>query len=218
MLFNFESPNSGLRLKTFSVGPLQCNCSILWDTTTSEGILIDPGADFPKIQKEIEAVGAKIKYIVHTHAHFDHIGASNESRQWTQAPLCLHPEDRFLWENVAMQGQLFGMKTSALPSWNEDLEHEKDFSMGGLKLTTLFTPGHTPGSCSFAMENLVFAGDTLFLGSIGRTDLWGGNFDQLSSSVKTRLYQLDEDTTVICGHGPNTKIGIEKRSNPFVQV
>ena len=215
---NFQFASSlGFQIKTFSVGPLQCNCSLVWDPESMEAIIVDPGDEAMRIQKEIVDLGLHIRYIVHTHAHFDHVSASKEVHQFTKAPLLLHPQDRYLWENVAMQGQFFRIHVDPLPPWSEDLAHEKTLQIGKFRMKTLFTPGHTPGSCCFSMNEILFSGDTLFQGSVGRTDLWGGDFQQISSSIKDRLYTLDDDTTVICGHGENTKIGIESKKNAFVK-
>jgi glyoxylase-like metal-dependent hydrolase (beta-lactamase superfamily II) len=215
MKFDFES-SLGFRVRSFSVGRLQCNCSLVWDPTSKEAILVDPGDEAAKIKTAIAHEGLQVKAIVHTHAHFDHVGASAEMAASTQAPLYLHPEDRFLWENLPMQGQLFGMKLEPLPSWSADLSDEQTIKFGRFELKTLFTPGHTPGSCCFSINEILFSGDTLFRGSVGRTDLWGGDFDTISKSIKSRLYSLDQDTTVICGHGENTQVGVERRSNPFI--
>jgi glyoxylase-like metal-dependent hydrolase (beta-lactamase superfamily II) len=205
-------------IKSFPVGPLGCNCSLVYDPASGESALVDPGDEFEKIKKTIETAGVTVKYILHTHAHFDHIGASEALHRWTQAPLLLHPGDEFLWENVQMQGKFFQMNLKPLPRWTENLEDEKEFQIGKHKLKTLFTPGHTPGSCCFVLGDTLFSGDTLFQGSIGRTDLWGGDHELIVSSIKDRLYRLDEDTRVICGHGPETKIGVEMRSNAFVRL
>lgn len=217
MNFTHTSP-SGFHVHSFSVGPLGCNCSIICDPETSEAVLVDPGDDFSKIQANIETIGAKIKYIVHTHAHFDHIGASRQAAEASKAPLYLHPEDRFLWENMSMQGKMFGMTFAPQPDFTVNLEDELEMRIGKHSLKTLFTPGHTPGSCSFHIQDILFSGDTLFQRSIGRTDLWGGDFSVISRSIKERLYSLDGDTVVVCGHGPNTRIGVERKTNPFVSL
>ena len=202
MRFQHQSP-TGFQIESFAVGPFQCNCSLLWDTITQEALVIDPGDDFPRIQAHLQKQNLKVKAILHTHAHLDHVGASLNLRKMTLAPLALHPQDRFLWEHIPMQGQFFGLKLQDFPAWQVDLNDEQIFNIG---------------SCSFLLENILFSGDTLFQGSIGRTDLWGGNFSVLSHSIKERLYTLDSDTLVICGHGPHTKIGVEKKENPFVTV
>ncbi|MBN8554583.1 MAG: MBL fold metallo-hydrolase [Deltaproteobacteria bacterium] len=216
MNFQFQS-SLGFQIKTFSVGQLQCNCSLVWDPESMEAIVVDPGDEALRIQKEIVDLGLKVRHIVHTHAHFDHVSAAREVHQFTKAPLLLHPDDKYLWENVAMQGQFFRIHVDPLPPWSENLEHEKALQIGKYRMKTLFTPGHTPGSCCFSMNEILFSGDTLFQGSVGRTDLWGGDFRQISSSIKDRLYTLDTDTTVICGHGANTQIGIEAKQNAFVK-
>lgn len=203
---------------TFPVGPFQCNCSLIWDPETKDALLIDPGDEAVKITKKITELGLTVRNIIHTHAHFDHVGASLELHESTKAKLLLHPGDRFLWENLPMQGQFFGFNLKALPPWSEDLHDEEELEFGKFKLKTLHTPGHTPGSCSFVVDDILFSGDTLFLNSIGRTDLWGGDSQLIQSSIRDRLYSLDPDTHVICGHGPDTKIGTERRTNPFVSI
>jgi glyoxylase-like metal-dependent hydrolase (beta-lactamase superfamily II) len=215
MRFEYSS-KAGFRLKSFSVGPLQCNCSLVWDETSKEAILIDPGDEGSKIKSEIETLGLKVTSIIHTHAHFDHIGASADLSAATKAPLLLHSGDEFLWKNLPMQGQVFGFSFQPLGPWNQNLEDEMTLNLGSHQLKTLWTPGHTPGSCCFSIGEILFSGDTLFDGSIGRTDLWGGDFGQIQKSIRERVFSLDGDTTVICGHGPNTNIGKEKTTNPFV--
>lgn len=217
MEMSFES-SSGIKVLSFPVGRLNCNCSILWDPQSLEAVLVDPGDEADKIKTKIESRGLKVKYILHTHAHFDHIGASELMHRDLGAELYLHEEDRDLWENIEMQGQMFGMKLKKIQADFKALEDLQDFQIGREKVSTLYTPGHTPGSCCFSIGEFVFSGDTLFRGSVGRTDLWRGDFGQISQSIKSRLYRLDPDTTVIPGHGPVTQIGIERRENPFVTI
>lgn len=209
--------SSGFEFVTFPVGPLQCNCSIIWDPSSREAIAVDPGADAEKILDFISEQKLSLKAAVHTHAHFDHIGASTEVHSRLKAPLHLHPDDADLWDNLDLQGQAFGFPLKKIPRWQVDLHDDDSLRFGKFHLKILHTPGHTPGSCSFSCNEFVFSGDTLFRGSIGRTDLWGGDFAQISKSIKERLYSLDEDTTVICGHGPSTTIGIERRKNAFIK-
>lgn len=209
--------DAGFLYTTFPVGPLQCNCSIVWDEVSKEAILVDPGADYPKIEAALKTRGLILKSVVHTHAHFDHIGASRKVHEQLKAPLHLHPEDKALWDNILMQGKVFGFDLESTIPWQKDLVDEDSLTFGNFKMNVLHTPGHTPGSCSFSCSNIVFAGDTLFKNSVGRTDLWGGDFGRIQKSIQERLYTLDDDTEVITGHGPSTKIGVEQRSNPFVK-
>jgi len=211
-----ESPR--IVVKTFPVGPLQCNCSIVGDTLTGHALVVDPGGDAQLILNELDKLGLKVVAIIHTHAHLDHILAAGEIKQATGAPIFLHEGDMFLWNGVAEQCKRFGVPPVTLPKPDHFLNDDHDLGCcGGV---ALHTPGHTPGSISFWFEdaNTLVAGDTLFRGSIGRTDLWGGNFDAIVTSIRDRLYQLDDDALVITGHGPSTRIGIEKETNAFVRA
>ncbi len=201
---------------TFPVGPYGCNCSILWHTTSRDALVIDPGGDFPKIYREIESRQLVVRQILHTHAHFDHWGASRELHTVTKAPLALHPGDDPLWNNWAEQARRFGQPLQDPGPYHHALQDTEEFRLGSHALQCLHTPGHTPGSFSFVIEDLAFTGDTLFHGSVGRTDLWGGDFSLISRSIKNRLYTLDSSTRVITGHGPMTEIGYEKKYNSFV--
>jgi glyoxylase-like metal-dependent hydrolase (beta-lactamase superfamily II) len=204
--------------RSFPVPPLSCNCSIIGDPVTKKAIVVDPGGDSERILKEVEALGLMVTHIVHTHAHFDHFLASGEMQKATGAPLCLHKADKELWEILEVQCRLFGVPYAPVPPPDRWLEDGEALSVGGLQGTVLHTPGHTPGSLCFYFESakMVLAGDTLFRGGIGRTDLWGGDEQAIERSIKQRLYALDEATRVITGHGPETKIGYEMRFNPFV--
>ncbi len=205
-----------LKLDTFPVGPLGCNCSLLWDAEKGSGIVVDPGGDGMKIRAHVEAAGFIVTALLHTHAHFDHVGATKELQDHWQCPAFLHQGDDFLIENLDMQTGGFGFESIPKPDMRQ--LNAGDAFAG---LTTLHTPGHTPGSCCFhgAFEKgeIVLAGDTLFCGGVGRTDLWGGDFGQLEQSIQSQLYALDGAALVIPGHGPPTTIGAEAASNPFVR-
>ncbi len=205
-----------LKLESFPVGPLGCNCSLLWDAGKGTGIVVDPGGDGAKIFARVAKAGFKVEALLHTHAHFDHVGATKELQDLWQCPAYLHPGDDFLIENLEMQTAGFGFDALPKPEMRE--LHAQDIFAG---MATLHTPGHTPGSCCFHGEfeegKLVLAGDTLFRGGVGRTDLWGGDFDQLEQSIQAQLYTLDGAALVIPGHGPATTIGTEATNNPFVQ-
>ena len=205
--------------KTFPVPPLYCNCSILGDPVTKEAIVVDPGGAHEQILREVEALGLKVVSIVHTHAHFDHFLAAGEIKRATGASLCLHPDDRKLWELLETQCNLFGVPYAPVPLPDYWLRDEEKIILGGLEGVALHTPGHTPGSMSvyFPAEQLLLSGDTLFRGGIGRTDLWGGDYRAIEQSIRERLYTLQESTRVVTGHGPETQIGLERDSNPFVR-
>lgn len=206
-------------LATFPVGPLGCNCSIVGCPETGEAAVIDPGGDADKIVEALTKNGLTVKYLLHTHAHFDHVMGSRAMREKTGAQICLHKEDQWLYDNLAKQCALFGMKADETLPIDKYLDDEEEIHVGKLKTKVIHTPGHTPGSLCFsveAKESVLFAGDTLFQHSIGRTDLWGGSFDQIINSIRERLFKLDDSTDVIPGHGPNTTIWSERRENPFV--
>jgi hydroxyacylglutathione hydrolase len=203
--------------KSFPVGPLQCNCTVLGDTETGTGYVFDPGGDPERVMAAVTELGLQIIGIVHTHAHLDHILAAGHIHEQTGAPIWLHRDDRFLWDTAEQQCALWGVPYSPLPEPHHWLEHEQDLACGG---SCIHTPGHTPGSVSFyfADARLLLAGDTLFLGSVGRTDLPGGDTAALQRSIRERLYTLDEAARVVTGHGPETVLGREMRHNAFVRA
>ncbi len=207
-------------LQTIPVGPLQCNCSILGDEASATAIVIDPGDDAAELAAAVRAAGLTVTHIVHTHAHIDHIGGSAEFQGLCGGKALLHRGDQWLHEHFELQCRMIGLPVPTVVSLDGWLEEGTRLPLGAGRLQVLHTPGHTPGSCSFVIEDagrqLVFAGDTLFAGSIGRTDLWGGDTDQILASLQGKLMALDDDAEVICGHGPGTTIGRERRSNPFL--
>ena len=204
--------------RTFPVPPLGCNCSILGDPVTLQAIVVDPGGDHERILGEVHALGLNVVSVLHTHAHFDHFLASGEIKKATGATLCLHPDDRELWQMLEVQCRTFGVPYVPVPLPDYWLQDEEKVILGGIEAMAVHTPGHTPGSMCFHMasEKLLLSGDTLFRGGIGRTDLWGGDFNAIEHSIRERLYCLDADTRVITGHGPETQIGAEREYNPFV--
>lgn len=204
--------------KSFPVGPLQCNCSIIGDPITKKAIVIDPGGDHEKILGELESLGLKVVAIIHTHAHLDHFMASAEIKKATGAPLYLHEEDKFLWDSAEQQAQMFfGQSLGHMPDPDKYLKDDEALPVAGG--VCIHTPGHTPGSMSFWFEEhkLLVAGDTLFKNSIGRTDLPGGSFPEIEKSIRERIYSLHDDAVVVTGHGDETTIGEEKQFNSFVR-
>lgn len=203
--------------KTFPVGPLQCNCTVMGDTESGIGYVFDPGGDADQIMATVESMGLKIIGIIHTHAHLDHILAAGEIQRQTGAPVWLHRSDKILWDSLGFQCKMFGIPYTPVPDPDHWIEDEQELECGGY---CLHTPGHTPGSSSFYFEDsrLLIAGDTLFQGSVGRTDFEGGSAGLLKKSIQQRIYKLDETATVITGHGPETTIGQEMRHNAFVRA
>jgi hydroxyacylglutathione hydrolase len=209
--------NMNIVRKTFPVGPLQCNCTVIGDTETGIGYVFDPGGDAARIMATATELGIKIVGIIHTHAHLDHILAAGEIHKLTGAPIWLNRSDRFLWDTLELQCRMWGIPYSPVPDPDHWIEDEQDLECGGC---CIHTPGHTPGSTSFYFEDssLLIAGDTLFQGSVGRTDFEGGDAALLKKSIQQRIYKLDESAAVITGHGPETTIGQEMRFNAFVRA
>jgi glyoxylase-like metal-dependent hydrolase (beta-lactamase superfamily II) len=208
-------------VETFPVGMLQCNCTVLGDPVSKEAIVVDPGDEVEKVLEVLSRHGLTCKAILNTHTHIDHVGANHALRERTGARVMLHEADLPLYDNLKIQAEWMGGMVQAPPRGTVDEHvHQGDVvKAGALAAEVLHTPGHTPGSLCFHVPGekpLLLAGDTLFQGSIGRTDLWGGDYEQELASIKTRLLALDEATRVICGHGPETTIGREKKRNPFL--
>lgn len=210
------NPNT-LNIISMAVGPLHCNCSIVYDPQSRDGVVIDPGGNTAQIMSHIEREKLNIVAILHTHGHTDHILASGEIKQATGAPLWLHPADKPLWDNLEKQCYLFGIPYTPVPEPDHWLDESQPLSFAQGKV--LHTPGHSPGSCCFyfAESELLIAGDTLFCGSIGRTDLFGGSFEDISSSIRNKVYPLPDSVRIITGHGIDTTVAYEKQHNPFVR-
>jgi hydroxyacylglutathione hydrolase len=205
-----------MKHESIPVGAFQCNCHILADDS-GEAVIIDPGDDADKI---IEiAKDFKVRYLVHTHCHLDHISGTRKVADATGAKVLIHEQDRPLYENLPEQARAFGWDVGEPAPIDETFTDSDVIRFGKHELEILHTPGHTPGSCCFrvADQGLVFSGDTLFQRSIGRTDLWGGDYEQELESIRSKLFSLDPDTLVHPGHGPDTRIREEKEQNPFLQ-
>jgi hydroxyacylglutathione hydrolase len=206
--------------RVLGVGPLACNCHLLADERTKEGVIIDPGDDAEAILEA--AKGYRIGAILHTHCHFDHMTATREVAEAGGGEILIHRADLAYYEGLRTQVERFGRGFGVLRRPPDPLPVKRflrdgEFiEFGPHRLKVIHTPGHTEGSCAFHLDGHVFSGDTLFAGSIGRTDLPGGSFETEAESIRTRLYTLDPETTVWPGHGPPTSIGAEREGNPFV--
>jgi glyoxylase-like metal-dependent hydrolase (beta-lactamase superfamily II) len=201
------------------VGPLQCNCSIIGDEASREAMVIDPGDDIADVLALIQKHNLQVKQIVVTHAHIDHVGGAMKLRAATGAPILLNQNDYTLLKMLDVQAAWIGVP----PPGNVDIDHSisdlDKVQAGSLVAQVMQTPGHTEGSIClyFPAQKKLIAGDTLFAGSIGRTDLHGGSFEKIISSIHEKLLTLPDETIVVPGHGPLTSIGEERESNPFLQ-
>jgi hydroxyacylglutathione hydrolase len=214
-------------LETIPVGPLQCNCSILGDEISREAIVVDPGDDIPRILALLAKHNLTVKQIVITHAHIDHIAGAHRLKQVTGAPILYNQNDLPQVKMMAIQAGWLGVPTPTVQNPDDTLDDGKLISIGGspeqgrsgITGSILHTPGHTEGSVCLYLptQSLLLAGDTLFAGSVGRTDLPGGNTRKLLASIHDRLLALPDEVKVIPGHGPSTTIGSERSLNPFLQ-
>lgn len=227
--------------KTLPVGRLQCNCQILVCPLTQEAVLIDPGDEPKKILSAIETIEKqlnapiKVKALFHTHAHFDHVGATKAVKEFfqerasknTDSPIpqiFLHKADESIYLRLKDQGAMFGFETTDPLPVDQYFENEQKLKVGSMKFTILHTPGHSPGGVCMRMHEdsansipeTIFTGDTLFKGSVGRSDLWGGDESTLIKSIHHRLLVLNDDTIAWPGHGPSSSIGLEKKTNPYL--
>jgi hydroxyacylglutathione hydrolase len=221
------------------VGMLQCNCSILGDPVTREGIVVDPGDDTDRILAILRRHDLKIRAIVSTHTHIDHVGGLAALHRATGAPVLIHHDDLELYRHLDIQAQWLGMPTPAQVSIKDFVKEGDTLRWGGFVAGVLHTPGHTPGSISLvvrdgvapaegegkatgaeliaAPDTRLLSGDTLFRESVGRTDLWGGSYPQILDSIREKLMALPDEVVVYPGHGEITTIGFEREHNPFLQ-
>ncbi len=202
------------------VGMLACNCSIVGDAATGEALVIDPGDDVERVQEILARHNLNAKYIVATHAHIDHVGGIERLHRATGAAVLMHEGDLPLYQHLAMQAAWLGVRPPGVVEVDQFLKDGDVLRWGSLALEALHTPGHSPGSLSLYMPGehpRIFSGDTLFRNSIGRTDLWGGSYEQILSSIRNTLWRFPDETPVFPGHGPPTSIGEERECNPFLR-
>jgi len=205
--------------KIFPVGPLQCNCSVIGDEKTHEAMVIDPGDQIEGILEILRQEKLTLKQIVITHAHIDHVGGAMKLKAATGAPILMNQNDHALLKMLDMQAAWIGMRPPGEVQVDEAIGEGRVLKIGEIASNVIHTPGHTEGSIClyFPTEKKLIAGDTLFAGSIGRTDLPGGSMDKIMRSLHTQVLALPDETEVVPGHGPVTTIGEERETNPFLQ-
>jgi hydroxyacylglutathione hydrolase len=205
--------------KIFPVGPLQCNCSVIGDEKTHEAMVIDPGDQIDGILDILRQEKLTLKQIVITHAHIDHVGGAMKLKAATGAPILMNQNDHALLKMLDVQAAWVGMRPPGDVQVDETISQGSVLKIGKISSNVIHTPGHTEGSICvyFPAEKKLIAGDTLFAGSIGRTDLPGGSMDKIMRSLHTQVLALPDETEVVPGHGPSTTIGEERETNPFLQ-
>ena len=203
-------------IKTLVVGPIMANSFVLGCEETHEAAVIDPGDEADRILLALAESDLSLKYIINTHGHLDHVAANKRLKEVTGAPILIHPLDAPMLNQVASSAAAWGIAAENSPPPDRELEDGDKVTFGNINLRVIHTPGHTPGGISLCTDREVFVGDTLFAGSIGRTDFPGGSFETIKKSIRQKLFALDDDLTVYPGHGPTTTIAEERRTNPFV--
>jgi hydroxyacylglutathione hydrolase len=207
---------SDLEVVALPNGQFAENCYLVADRRTREAVIIDPGQEPAMFLAELDSRAWSLKAIWLTHAHIDHILGVGPVHAATGAPIYLHPQDRPIYDALPQFGGWVGMQLEKPPAPDRELVAGQVLKVGGVEFTVRFTPGHSPGSVSFVGDGMVFGGDVLFNGSVGRTDLPGGDAATLMASIQSELLSLPDSTVVHCGHGPSTTIGIERLTNPFL--
>ncbi len=202
-------------IRRLEVGPLVTNCYIVGCENTGIGAIIDPGGDADLIYNTAIGLGLDIKFIINTHSHFDHTAGNKRMKELTGASIVIHPLDAPALERMSASAALFGFFVDNSPPPDITVEEGDILEVGEIAFKILHTPGHTPGSISLYTDSIVFVGDLIFQGSIGRTDFPGGDYETLINSVKTKIFPLGDDVVIYPGHGPETTVGRERRYNPF---
>jgi hydroxyacylglutathione hydrolase len=205
-------------IETLVVGELGTNCYILGEERTKEGVIIDPGGDLNLIEKTLKRLNLEIKYIVLTHGHTDHIAVLSELKKMTQAQILIHQEDAEMLSEPEKNLSAFSFNFISAPKADRLLKDKDKIKVGKMELEVLHTPGHTQGSISLFVDKIIFTGDLIFFGSVGRTDLPGGSYKELLRSIQEKVLDKEDDTIIYPGHGPATTVGEERRNNPFLNL
>ena len=203
-------------VRGFTGGVFAQNCYLVSCARTNQGILVDPGAATPQLLAETRRSGVEVVSIVLTHAHIDHVEGLAQAKEETGAPIHLHPADAELYRAAPVQAQWFGVRMDPLPPVDHELAEGGTVRFGECELAVRFAPGHAPGHVILVGDGVALVGDVIFAGSIGRTDLPGGDFAQLMKSIREQVLTLPDETTLHTGHGPDTTVGHERATNPFV--
>ena len=204
-----------LIIKALAVGPMMSNCFVLGCERTREAAVIDPGDDTDRILLALADAKLKVRYIINTHGHFDHVGGNKRMKDATGADILVHPYDAPMLDATSSSAFSMGLRVENSPPPDRTIDEGDSVAFGDITLNVLHTPGHSPGCICLHTDGVVFVGDTLFAGSIGRTDFPGGDHELLISNVRKKLFVLGDDVRVFTGHGPETTIGRERRFNPF---
>jgi hydroxyacylglutathione hydrolase len=205
-------------VEMLTVSPFQENCYVIGDEKSMGGAIIDPGDEATRIALTVERVGLQISQIIVTHSHIDHVGAVAQLVDEYMCPVLMHAEAEAMLKTVPQQAMMMGMRFGKIPNVDLHVGDDEVLEVGSLRLRSMYTPGHAPGHLAFLVEDegLVFSGDALFAGSVGRVDLPGGSMEVLIRSISERLLTLPDETRVLSGHGPETTIGRERVTNPFL--
>jgi glyoxylase-like metal-dependent hydrolase (beta-lactamase superfamily II) len=205
-------------VEMLTVSPFQENCYVIGDEKSVAGAIIDPGDEATRIALTVERVGLQISQIIVTHSHIDHVGAVAQLVDEYMCPVLMHAEAEAMLKTVPQQAMMMGMRFGKIPNVDLHVGDDEVLEVGSLRLRSMYTPGHAPGHLAFFVEDegLVFSGDALFAGSVGRVDLPGGSMEVLMRSISERLLTLPDETRVLSGHGPETTIGRERVTNPFL--
>jgi len=206
-----------MKYESVIVGALETNCYLVYCQETMECAVIDPGAEPERIFRVIAHKDLKPTLLINTHGHVDHVGANRDIKDKFDIPLCIHAADGPMLDNVLQSELSFFLGAKESPPPDRYLEEGETLKIGNVSLSVVHTPGHSPGSVSLMGDGILFSGDTLFYGGVGRTDLPGGSWTELERSIKEKIFILPEDTVVLTGHGPSTTVGQEKKFNPFVR-
>jgi glyoxylase-like metal-dependent hydrolase (beta-lactamase superfamily II) len=205
-------------IQSLAVGPIMANCFIAGCEQTQEAAVIDPGDEVDRILLTLADAGLTVKAILNTHGHFDHVSGNRRLKTATGAPLMIHRLDAPMLKSLSQSAAAWGLAAEDSPEPDRFLEDGDTITVGEITFTVLHTPGHTPGGIAFHSNGAVFVGDTLFAGSIGRTDFPGGDYNQIIASIQQKLFPLGDEVVAYTGHGPETTIGREKQSNPFARL